>query len=708
MSQALKKNPIETVETGHLQAFITAELKLEMRNEEIKARSDKAKRLLDLCAQIELDEQALSAAYLWVFGPFSSSQLEQIQKTFGLAVREIIQGAAQMENMSAFSKSSQGSVSDENLRKMLIAMVNDVRVVLIKLADQVDVLRHIKDEPEDIRCNVAQLTLDVYARLANRLGVWYLKWEMEDYALRYLEPDAYHQVAQELAEKRSDREQYIDVFIQSIEEKLGSTGLQASVYGRPKHIYSIWRKKKLKGLSFSNILDIRAVRILVDSIDECYTALGMVHTQWQYLPGEFDDYIATPKPNGYQSIHTAVIGPNGKVVEVQIRTREMHEENELGVAAHWRYKENSSKDQSIDNKIQWLRQLLEWKDDLSADSSLAKQFDAETEESRVYVFTPKGRVIDLPGGATAIDFAYAVHTEVGHRTRGTRINQQMRPLNTALKTGDQVEIITVKTGSPSRDWIALPGFIKTNRARGRITHWFKTVDRDQHLALGRSKLERELVRRRVHDLSFEKIAGKNHFNSPDDMMVALGAGDVKVSRLLNVLIARDETQSEKLLPSRRRKSTSPGAQFIVHGVGKLKTQIAKCCQPMPGEEIVGYITRGRGISIHQKHCANMLNLPEDDVNRLIDVLWGGDHDADYIISVSVLAYNRSNLLHDVTNVMKDNKVSIVKAILDVQEDDSIVKIALDLEISNQEQLTHVLNQVKNIPNVLETRRQVSI
>jgi GTP pyrophosphokinase len=706
MPHALKQASNEMIDTRRLLDFMAADLKLDLSREEMAARTEKAQRLLELCAQIELDDEALTAAYLWVFGPFSLVHLEKIQKTFGPVSREIIQGAAQMENMSAFSRSSQGSVSDENLRKMLIAMVNDVRVVLIKLADQVDILRNIKHESASFRRDAAQLTLDVYARLANRLGVWYLKWEMEDYALRCLEPDAYHQVAQELAEKRSDREDYIDAFIQSVEFKLTPAGLHAKVYGRPKHIYSIWRKMKIKGLSFSNILDIRAIRILVNNIDECYTALGLVHTQWQYLPGEFDDYIATPKPNGYQSIHTAVIGPDEKVVEVQIRTREMHEENELGVAAHWRYKENTGKDQSIDNKIQWLRQLLEWKDDLSADSSLAVQFDAETEASRIYVFTPQGRVIDLPRGATAIDFAYAIHTEVGHRTRGTRINQKMRPLNTALKTGDQVEVITVKTGSPSRDWIALTGYIKTNRARGRIAHWFKTVDRDQHLALGRSKLERELVRRRVHALSFEKIAIKNRFDNPDEMMVALGAGDAKVSKLLNAVMMREEPRNEKLATSRAPRSLPSNDQFIVHGVGKLKTQIANCCQPMPGEEIVGYITRGRGISIHQMNCSNILNLPEDDLNRLIDVAWGNAHDTDYIVSVSVLAYNRSNLLHDVTNVMKDSKVSIAKAVLDVQEDDSIVKIALDLEISGQEQLAHVLNQVKNIPNVLEARRLV--
>ena len=690
-----------------LASFVTQELIPDLDEEARAGHCDKAQRLIEICEQIELDDEALTAAFIWSYGPYSQAQLDRIQKRFGIPVREMIEGISQMENISAFSQSGQGTVSDENLRKMLIAMVNDVRVVLIKLSDQVNVLRTIKDQPDTLRRDIAQLTLDVYARLANRLGVWYLKWEMEDYALRYLEPESYHQVARELDEKRADRERYIASFIRLVDDSLHAAGLKAKVYGRPKHIYSIWRKMKLKGLSFHNILDIRAIRILVDSIDQCYAALGLVHTQWQYLPGEFDDYIATPKPNGYQCIHTAVIGPEGKVVEVQIRTHEMHEENELGVAAHWRYKEKTGKDQSIDNKIQWLRQLLEWKEDLSTDSSLAARFDAEIEDARVYVFTPKGKVIDLPQGSTAIDFAYAIHTEVGHRTRGTRINQKMRPLNTPLQTGDQVEIITVKQGSPSRDWIALPGYIKTNRARGRITHWFKSEDREQHLALGREKLERELLRRRLHDVPYERIATTNAYESADEMMVALGSGDVKVSKLLNAYSAPESGRTERKPATRSQRKAPEHDEFIVLGVGKLKTQIARCCQPMPGEDIVGYITRGRGITIHRKQCPNMLNLPENDLPRLIDVSWGQGTESEYIASVSVLAYNRSNLLHDVTNVMKDNKVSILKAVLDVQEDDSIVVINLDLEISGRERLVQVLNQVKHIPNVLEVKRLVS-
>lgn len=689
-------------------SFVKDELKLDYASDKLILRTVKAKRLVVLCQHIDLDKDALIAAYLSAFGPFTIPHLDIVRAQYGVVIAEMIQGVAQMENISAFSNSSQDTVSNENLRKMLIAMVNDVRVVLIKLVDQVDTLRNIKHETEQVQREIAQLTLDVYARLANRLGVWYLKWEMEDYALRYLEQAAYRQVAHELDEKRSVREAYIEQFIGNIDQSLKAAGLNARVYGRPKHIYSIWRKMKLKGLSFDNILDIRAIRVLVDSIDQCYTALGLVHTAWHYLPGEFDDYIATPKLNGYQSIHTAVIGPEDKVVEVQIRTHEMHSENELGVAAHWRYKENTNKDQGIDNKIQWLRQLLEWKQDLSSEESLANQFDAEVEETRIYVFTPLGRVIDLPEGSTAIDFAYAIHTEVGHRTRGTRINQKMRPLNTHLQTGDQVEILTVKSGSPSRDWIALPGYIKTNRARGRINNWFKVKDRDQHLLLGREKLERELSRRRLTGIAFEKIASSNRFESPDEMMVALGAGDIKVSKLLNPFTEKEVQHSVKSAPSRtRKKPASSKAAFFVHGVGKLKTQIANCCRPVPGEDIVGFITRGRGVTIHRSQCPNILNLPEDDLARLIDVTWGQTEEQNYVVSVRVLAYNRSNLLHDITNTMKDNNVNIVKALLDIQEDNSIAKISLDLEFSGQHHLAQLLNQVNNIPNVLEVKRLVS-
>ncbi len=667
---------------------------------------DKGRRVVQICINSGLDEESQSAAFLHAGAPYSASELQDIARQFGATKAELVKGVQEMANVSAFSQSNHGEVSDENLRKMLIAMVNDVRVVLIKLADQVNVLRDLKLAPDALQRSTAKLTLDVYARLANRLGVWYLKWELEDLSLRYLEPHAYREIAQYLDEKRRFRENYIQTFLDTLQQRLQAVDVTAKVYGRPKHIYSIWRKMTNKGLAFENIMDIRAVRILVDDIANCYTALGIVHTSWKHLPGEFDDYIATPKDNGYQSIHTAVIGPDNKVVEVQIRTHQMHEDNELGVAAHWRYKEKAKQDQSIDSKILWLRQLLEWKQDLGNRGDLADQFDAETSEARIYVFTPKGKVIDLPQGSTPLDFAYAVHTEVGHKTRGARINNKMVTLNTALKTGDQVEIITVKVGKPSRDWIAIPGYVQTNRARGRILNWFKVADRDQHLAHGKRSLERELTRLGLGDLAYEKVADRSSFKNLNEMLAAIGAGDAKLNKLLSPFKReQDVVQPQSGIPQRPRKQPAkPDAGFIVKGVGNLKTQLANCCRPVPGERIVGFITRGRGVSIHQQDCINMRHLPEEDHNRLIDVEWGEHDGAGYVVEVIVVAYNRDNLLHDVTKVISESRIEVTKAILNTDEDNSIVRIEMGLTVSGITRLTRVLNQVSQIPNVLEVSR----
>lgn len=704
MSQSIEQGVAN--ELNCAMEFVQSYLERRSQDEEaIAEQSRKCDRLVNLCKEIGLDLAAQQAAILQSVAPYSEKQRSLISKTFGAEVLNLVNGVAQMANISAFSKSKQGEVSDENLRKMLIAMVDDVRVVLIKLADQLDHLRSLKEVDEQTKQEQAQLTLDVYTRLANRLGVWYLKWELEDYSLRYLEPYDYHQIASNLDEKRDAREAYIEKFTAEIECKLAEINVSGSVYGRPKHIYSIWRKMKFKGLAFEHIMDLRAVRILVSSVNDCYAALGVVHTSWTHLPGDFDDYIATPKENGYQSIHTAVIGPTDKVVEVQIRTHDMHEENELGVAAHWRYKERAGSDKGIDNKIQWLRQLLEWKDDLIYDGDIADQFDVSVADEQVYVFTPKGKVIDLPLGCTAIDFAYSVHTQVGHSTRGARINGKMRTLTTSLQTGDQVEIITVKNGTPSRDWLALPGYVKSHRARSSIAHWFKLTNRDQHVAMGRDVLERELPRQGLQKLSYEKIAQRANYNNPEEMMAALGAGDVKLSKLIGSFKREKETSGPKISAfdaSRYTKTAAP-SDFTVHGVGNLKTQIANCCQPVLGDEIVGFITRGRGISIHNKRCANMLHLQEEDHARLIDVNWGSS-ETGFIANINITAYNRSGLLHDVTKTLNDAKIQIQKAALDVQEEDSIVQLSLAIEVVSLTTLSTALTRVKQIPNVLEAVR----
>lgn len=461
---------------------------------------------------------------------------------------------------------------------------------------------------------------------------------------------------------------------------------------------------ELKGLSFENLWDIRAVRIVVDSVAECYSTLGTIHTKWRHLPGEFDDYIATPKSNGYRSIHTVVIGPENKTVEVQIRTREMHEDNELGVAAHWRYKERRNAEDSIDNKVLWLRQLLEWKDELKDSHSISDAFKETADSRRVYVFTPKGTVMDLPEGATPIDFAYAVHSEVGHRTRGSRVNGKMVPLSYQLKTGEQVQIQTTKNGSPSRDWLRPElEYVKTQRARSRIQQWFKLQDFSHHVAEGRTMLEKELSRLGLEDLGYERIVENTPYLKADDLLAALGAGDYKLSRALLPFRRELEQTQQPLIESKKERPKAKADTFKVSGVGNLLTTMAKCCQPMPGEQIVGYITTGRGVSIHNRDCHNILGLDSDLQNRLIEVEWGLDNASAYPVSVSVIAYNRSGILHDITQVLKDRKVHVLKVNMST-DDENNVRVQLSLEVNGLNLLSKTLMQLSRIQNVQDVKR----
>lgn len=660
--------------------------------------------------ELGVDDEGLTVGLLQAGSPYSGKQCEQLRKRFGGQVATLLHGVERLADISALSRSGgddrRRAVSDENLRKMLIAMVDDVRVVPIKLADHLCRLRSLKDAPENEKRAAAEQTLDLYAPLANRLGIWQLKWELEDFALRYLEPERYREIARRLAEKRVARERYIDEFIRILDGALEKAGVRAEVYGRPKHIFSIWKKMRRKGLAFENISDVRAVRVLVDDVAGCYSALGAVHMTWRHLPGEFDDYIATPKENGYRSIHTVVIGPEEKAVEIQIRTREMHEENELGVAAHWRYKENARQDESIDSKVQWLRQLLEWKDELDGDSELADRFRNDVFEQRVYVFTPKGTVIDLPQGSTPVDFAYAVHTEVGHRTRGARINGRIVPLTTQLQTGDQVEILTAKDGRPSRDWLRSDaGYVRTNRARSRIQRWFKLADHDQHVAAGRTMLERELKRLGLDDLSYDKLARESDYTGADDLLAAIGSGDFKLSRAV-APFRKAVAGPEPELPRSRAGAvtrTLP-AGFSVQGVGNLLTSLAQCCLPVPGDAIIGFITQGRGVTVHQNDCVNIRNLEPSQRSRLIDVEWAVAESASFPVEVGVTAYNRSGLLHDVTEVLNDAKVGVMKANLETLEDDTIVRISMRIEITGLQKLSGILARLEQIPNVFEVRR----
>ncbi len=661
----------------------------------------------EILQQLGSDDESIAAGMLHCYSPLSEEEFSLAKGHFGEGTLILMERVNKMGQLSSLLinelNADHSDANEENLRRMLLTMIDDVRVVLIKLSSHLQLLRNSKQEPRSYQKQISQLTLDVYAPLANRLGIWQLKWEMEDYALRYIDPSVYRDLAKQLDEKRTYREEYIRDCLSSLEQSLTEVGIKAEIYGRPKHLYSIWKKMKSKGLVFENLWDIRAVRVLVDTVSDCYSALGVVHTKWRHLPGEFDDYIATPKKNGYRSIHTVVIGPEEKSVEVQIRTFDMHEENELGVAAHWRYKENTGQDTSMDSKVLWLRQLLEWKDELMDDGKLVEEFKGQIKDERVYVFTPKGTVIDLPVASTPIDFAYAIHTEVGHRTRGAKINGKMVTLDYHLKNGDQVHIQTVKMGGPSRDWLRSDlGYIRTHRARGRIHQWFRHEDYDQHVSEGRSMLEKELHRLGLADLAYEKIAQHTHFHKVDDMLASIGAHDYKLSKALGPfkkIIEPEPLSLFKVKPERLGKSDD----FKVNGVGNLLTNMANCCHPVPGDNIVGYITAGRGVTIHRKDCNNMLMVDEDRRLRLIEVEWGEKTSAAYQVDIAISAYHRSGLLHEVTEVLKSNRIDMLMMNMET-DDEHVATIQLKLEITGLQKLSRIQNQLSALQNVLLVKR----
>jgi GTP pyrophosphokinase len=498
--------------------------------------------------------------------------------------------------------------------------------VLIKLAERTQTMRCLSGASADQQQRIARETRGIFAPLANRLGVWQVKWELEDLSLRYLEPELYKKVAGLLDERRVDREQYIADLVKLLQQELRQAGIKAEVSGRPKHIYSIINKMKRKQVDFSELYDVRAVRILVNDIEGCYTALGLVHDLWQPIAGEFDDYIAHPKSNNYRSLHTAVIGPRGLTLEVQIRTHEMHQHSELGVAAHWRYKEGGQSDAKLDEKIAWLRQILKWKEDLTDKGDTLKQFRNELFHDQIYVLTPQGKVIDLPKGATPVDFAYTLHTDLGHRTRGAKVDGSIVPLNYKLRNGQRVEILTVKHGSPSRDWLNLTlGYLKSPRARAKVRHWFKNQNFDESVAQGRTQLDRELHRLGITSINQEKIAQRLHFNKLEDFLAASGRGEVTQRR---IALAIQEEMPTKVIETAKPIAPRPAAErastadITVGGVGNLMTRIAKCCKPAPPDSIVGYVTRDRGITIHRQDCAFMLRLTESRRDRMLSAKWG--------------------------------------------------------------------------------------
>jgi GTP pyrophosphokinase len=674
--------------------------------------------IAEILGDLKLDQDTLVAGLIYRGVREGKVTLANVRERFGATVAKLIEGVLRMAAISASLDSREAlvlgtQVQVENLRKMLVAMVDDVRVALIKLAERTCAIRAVKSAPEEKRQRVAREVFDIYAPLAHRLGIGHIKWELEDLSFRYLQPDQYKQVAKLLHERRLDREHFIAEVMDQLKSELAATGVQAEISGRAKHIYSIWRKMKKKGLEFSQIYDVRALRVLVPEVRDCYTTLGIVHSLWRHIPKEFDDYIANPKENGYRSLHTAVIGPEGKVLEVQIRTYDMHEEAELGVCAHWRYKGTDVKGNSdhYEEKISWLRQVLEWHEELGDIGGLADQLRVDIEPDRVYVFTPDGHAIDLPKGATPLDFAYRVHTEIGHSCRGAKINGRIVPLNYTLQTGEQVEIITSKQGTPSRDWLnSNLGYVNTSRARARIVHWFKLQDRDQNVAAGRGLIERELNRLGLPPVDFLQLAEKAGMKSADDLFAALGAGDVRLAYLVNLaqqLVEPDRaTQQLELIPLRQGTvRTARQGDVQIQGVGNLLTQMAGCCQPLPGDPIVGYITLGRGVTIHRQDCANVLQLGGKEPERIIQVSWGPVPVQTYPVEISIRAFDRSGLLRDVSQVLLNEKINVLAVNTRSNKEDNTANMLLTIEIPGLDALGRLLGRISQLPNIIEVRRQ---
>jgi GTP pyrophosphokinase len=658
---------------------------------------------------LKLDRETLLAALLFRWLDLEPDAASRLRERFGATVGDLAEGVARMQEIGALSsrrpaarRPEEQAAQLEALRKMLLAMVQDVRVVLIKLADHTQELRCLaRSEDEPLRREAAELAHDIFAPLANRLGVWQLKWEIEDLAFRILEPGTYKRIARLLDEKRVDRERYIEGVLALLKGELARAGVPAEVTGRPKHIFSIYKKMQSKRVDFEVLYDVRAVRILVDSVKDCYAALGLVHHLWSPIPREFDDYIARPKSNSYRSLHTAVIGPEGKALEVQIRTHEMHQQSELGVAAHWRYKEGLREDKGYDEKIAWLRQILEWKDDVSDLGELAEQFKTGLFAETVYVLTPQGKVIDLPKGATPVDFAYHVHTDLGHRCRGARVDGAMVPLNTPLRNGQQVEILPAKQGGPSRDWLNPQlGFLKSQVARAKVRQWFNRQNYESAVAQGRAALDKDLQRHGVTGLNLERLAGELGYAKLNDFLADLGRGKIGPKQLQDALRggAEPAPPREPLVPRKPRAAAQGGV--LVVGVDKLLTLPAKCCKPAPPDPIVGFVTRGRGVTVHRASCANVKRLAAE---RLVTAEWGEARGATFPVDIEVEAVDRTGLLRDISEVLSRERINVTAT--HSSSADFAARMRFTLEVNELAQLQRVLGLIREVRGVMRAGRR---
>ena len=675
-----------------------------------------------ILAGLKLDADCRLAALLFAVPTCDDEMLPRIESDFSPAAAQLVAGISRLHGMRPITRGfiahsvesgehnpAEMKAQIEVLRKMLLAMVEDIRVVLMRLASRTQTLRYYAAESDELRVQVARETLELYSPLANRLGVWELKWELEDLSFRFLYPDTYKKIAKQLDEKRGEREQFITEAVERLKVELEACGVHgAEIYGRPKHIYSIWNKMRRKGIEFSDVYDVRALRVIVDEVRDCYTVLGLVHNLWSPISKEFDDYISNPKGNDYRSLHTAVHCPDGRSLEIQIRTRDMHKHAELGVAAHWRYKEGSKRSAgSYDDKIAWLRQLLTWKNEVSDSSDWVRHYREAALDETIYVMTPQGKVVDLPRGATAVDFAYRVHTDLGHRCRGAKIDGAMVTLNTPLETGQRVEIMVAKQGGPSRDWLnASLGYLFTHRARAKVRQWFSSRALEETLAEGRALVTRELQRMGETGMRVDDLAARLSLVRNDDLYLGVARGEIN-QRQLQAAVRGESPDDEKTdadaAPTSRPKSAQESDKgILIVGVDKLMTHLAGCCKPAPPDPIVGFVTRGKGVSIHRADCTNFANMEAMHPERVIDSAWGGETGKVFAVDLVVEANDRQGLLRDTSDVLLREKINVIA--VSTQSKQGVAIMRFTAEIANVAQLKRTLNLLHDIAGVINARR----
>src|SRR5215471_14635469 len=664
-------------------------------------------------AGLHMDAATIIAALLHDVSEDCGVPMSELDSRFGREVASLVDGVTKLDKMQFFNVEGEDGrptlngqdLWAENMRKMFLAMAEDIRVVLIKLADRLHNMKTLQFRPPAKRRRVAQETMDIYAPLANRLGIWELKWQLEDLSFRHLEPEKYHEIADKVASRRVAREKYIVRVIEMLRGELEKHGLQADLSGRPKHIYSIWRKMQRRGVDVDQIYDLLAVRVLVQTIPDCYTALGVIHSIWRPLPGQFDDYIANPKESLYQSLHTTVLAVDGRPLEIQIRTHEMHQVAEYGVAAHWRYKEGLRQDQKFDAKVAWLRQLMDWQKDVAGGAQeFVDSLKTDIFQDQVYVFTPKGEIKELPSGATSLDFAYRIHTDVGHKCIGAKVNGRLVSLDTRLQNGDIVEIITAKgSRGPSRDWLNPNlGFVHTAHAREKIRQWFRRQQREENIVRGREMVEKALKRLNVDGVKLDDLAADFKYDKVDDFLAAVGYGDINPDEIgRHVLSGAEEQRKEAPYPQFAPSAPTGGLRVL--GVGDLLTRVCRSCNPVPGDNIIGYITRGRGVTVHRADCASVLN--EDEKDRLVNVDWSESDQHVFPVTVRLEAWDREGLVRDVTAILADEKINII-ALNAVVHKDQTATVWTTVEVPRLDRLSRIMSRLESIRDVFNVVREV--